>query len=542
MRRNPLPLYDKMFDLLVCGGGVYGAWTAYDAALRGLKVALIDQGDWANATSSASSKLVHGGLRYLEQFEFKLVRKALAERQMLMQVAPHRVWPLRFGVPVYAHSRIGMVRLKLGLMLYDFLAAGLHVTMPHRFFNRRRFSDHFPFLNNKTLKSGFTYSDAQTDDARLVFELVNGAIDAGAVCVNYCKLTCLLESDGQARGAKIHDLLTNQQYDIHARQIVYTTGRWMVAEDQGQIDCLLTRGIHLIMPALPTDEALLLTAKSDGRVFFVIPWYGLTLLGTTDSPYQGPLDQIDVEQSEVLYLLNAVNDYLRTPWTQADIIAAFAGIRVLKQDGETHNESSTVTAAPSSVSRDWLLKTAPNGVHYSIGGKLTSARQDAAQIVDEVCTKLNIQTPCATQDRLFPWAPHHSKEFQDFKDDYSAWSVAMKTRATQLGVDAESALWLVRRHGCNVSEILDSIELNPALANRVIPALPFIDADLMYCAANEMVVHLDDLLRRRIPLLILAKLTEADLHRIVEKISGILNWNEIRCQQEVSRCQAGRYP
>ncbi|PTN12774.1 glycerol-3-phosphate dehydrogenase/oxidase [Nitrosomonas aestuarii] len=533
MKRNPSPLYNQTFDLLVCGGGVYGAWTAYDAALRGLKVALIDQGDWGSATSSASSKLIHGGLRYLEQFEFKLVRKTLSEREMLMKVAPHRVWPLRFGVPVYAQSRVGLLRMKLGLMLYDFLAVGQQAAKRHRFFNRLHFAERFPWLNNQSLKGGFTYADAQTDDARLVLELVSGAMKAGAVCVNYCRLTSLQESEGRAAGANIHDVLTNSEYQVHARQIVYAAGHWVAADSHSKDDCLLTRGIHLIMPGMHQDEALLLTAQSDGRVFFVIPWYGLTLLGTTDTPYLGPLDQVNVEKSEIAYLLSAVNNYLQTPWTEQDIIGSFAGVRVLKQDRQDADGSSA--AAPSSVSRDWVLKTAANGVHYSIGGKLTSARQDAALIVDQVCAELNIDAPCATQGLLFPWTPLHA---QGIEENFSDWSETIQEQAVQSGVDPESATWLIRRHGCKAVDILHSIKQQPALAHRIIPAAPFIDADLMHCAAEEMVVHLDDLLRRRIPLLILAKLTEAELRQIITKISGILNWHETRCAQEFARCRA----
>ncbi|MCB1949115.1 glycerol-3-phosphate dehydrogenase/oxidase [Nitrosomonas sp.] len=533
MNRNPERLDSQAFDLLVCGGGIYGAWTAYDAALRGLSVALIDQRDWGGATSSASSKLVHGGLRYLEQFEFKLVRKTLTEREMLMKVAPHRVWPLRFGVPVYADSRIGLLRLKLGLMTYDFLAAGQQAVMKHRYFNREHFAERFPFLNDSTLKGGFTYADAQTDDARLVLELVQGAIDAGAVCVNYCKLSGLLESGQRAAGAMLRDELTGRILEVHARQLVYATGRWMAEDSQRPDDCLLTRGIHLIMPRLGLEEALLLTARADGRVFFMIPWYGLTLLGTTDTSYRGPLDRIEVDEAEVDYLLNAVNDYLRTRWSRSDIIGRFAGVRVLKQ--ETTADSN---AFPSSVSRDWVLKTASNGVHYSIGGKLTSARQDAAQIVDRVCAELNVPTPCATQGRLFPWSPQDSKEPATSLNGFSQWSEAMQSRAVQLGVDAESALWLIRRHGCKAPDILQNIEHKPDLAARIIPSLPLIQADLMHCAASEMVVHLDDLLRRRLPLLILTKLTEADLRRIGEEVSGVMHWDALRVQEEIARCKS----
>ena len=170
MERNFYALANQKFDLLVCGGGIYGAWVAYDAALRGLRVAIVEQSDWASATSSASSKLIHGGLRYLESFDFKLVKKALTERDMLLAVAPHRVWPLHFGVPVYANGRIGSLQLKVGLMIYDFLATRLNQDLKHHHLKRENFFTRFPFLKHSNLSSGFIYADAQTDDARLVLE------------------------------------------------------------------------------------------------------------------------------------------------------------------------------------------------------------------------------------------------------------------------------------------------------------------------------------------------------------------------------------
>ncbi|SEN62382.1 glycerol-3-phosphate dehydrogenase/oxidase [Nitrosomonas marina] len=531
MNRNPERLESQTFDLLVCGGGIYGAWTAYDAVLRGLNVALIDQGDWGSATSSASSKLIHGGFRYLEQFEFGLVRKTLTEREMLMMVAPHRVWPLRFGVPVYANSRVGLLRLKLGLMAYDLLAVGQQASKRHRYFNRRQLSARFPFLKADTLKGGFTYADAQTDDARLVLELVQGAMNAGAVCVNYCKLTDLIETGQQATGAAVYDEPAGRTYTIQAKQIVNTTGPWIAADNRRPENCLLTRGIHMVMPQLGLEEALLLTARSDGRVFFMIPWYGLTLLGTTDTTYQGLLNRIDVDETEVDYLLNAVNDYLREPWTRSDIVGAFAGVRVLK-----HEATAGSAESPSSVSRDWVVRTASNGVHYSIGGKLTSARQDAAQIVDRVCEELNIDAPCATRNRKLPWSPQDSKEPVTSLDSFLRWSETMQALAAELKVDPESALWLIRRHGSKVSDILKDIEQRPDLAARIVPSLPLIQADLMHCAADEMVMHLDDLLRRRLPLLILAKLTETDLRRIGGNVATVLNWGESRVQEEIARC------
>ena len=524
MKRDFSLLDDRQFDLLVCGGGIYGAWTAYDAALRGLKVAIVEQGDWASATSSASSKLIHGGLRYLESYDFKLVKKALAERRMLLAAAPHRVWPLRFGVPVYADSRIGTLPLMAGLTLYDFMAGSLCSEIGHRHFNREQFSGHFPALDTSGLNGGFTYTDAQTDDARLVLELIAGAATAGAVCVNYCKLTGLLAADGRVYGANIHDQVSGSSGKILAKQIVYATGQWATTSQQGGDWCRLTKGVHLVMPAVLNDEALLLTAQADGRVFFVIPWYGRTLVGTTDNDYRGDIEHVVVEASDVAYLLAAANHYLNIAWTPADIIGSYAGLRVLKRSSK---------ASPSSVSRDWELKTASNGVHYSIGGKITSAREDAASIVDVVCTQLGLGATCATQGKMFPWAP---------AENYAAWSAASLAQAAQLGIDAESAKWLLRRHGKRVDAIFRVIEKDRRLAERIVPALPFIAADLMHCARTEMVVHLDDLLRRRMPLFILAKLNNSELQKITESVAVELGWSAATVQREIAACQAWLHP
>jgi glycerol-3-phosphate dehydrogenase len=492
------------FDLLVCGGGIYGAWTAYDAALRGLKVALIDQGDWASGTSSASSKLIHGGLRYLETYDFKLVRKALKERKMLLRIAPHRVWPLRFGVPVYADSRNGMLKMKAGLMLYDALAGFPEEQMAHRGLGKSDFAERFPFLDDAGLKGGFTYGDAQTDDARLVLELVAGAMEQGAVCVNYAKLVEWQEDKGRVCAVLVQDQVGDATKRVHARQYVDATGRWESKTEAVR----LSKGVHLVMPALPSDQALLLTAKEDGRVFFIIPWYGRTLLGTTDTDYSGDIEKVEVEDADVAYLLDAANHYFKTGWTQQDVIASYAGLRVMKQSDAQHL---------SSASRDWELRTAPNHVHHIIGGKLTSAREDASEVVDVVCAHLGVNSRCTTQGLHFPWKP---------EQPYTIWSKEMLARAQRLGVDAESAKWLLRRQGERVESILGLIEVSPLLAERISADIPLIYADLVFCANNEMVVRPHDLLRNRLPLLILAKLGKETRARIISTLVVESGWNE----------------
>jgi glycerol-3-phosphate dehydrogenase len=246
----------------------------------------------------------------------------------------------------------------------------------------------------------------------------------------------------------------------------------------------------------------------------------MTLLGTTDTDYKGDLDQVSVEPGDVAYLLAAANRYLKTAWTEQDIVGSYAGLRVMKRSDK---------AAPSSVSRDWELKSAKSGIHHSIGGKLTSAREDASNIVDAVCAAKGLATRCTTRNRPFPWAPD---------GEYSDWSAAVSAQAARLGLDTESSKWLVRRHGKRAGEVLHGMESDPGLAGRIVPALPFIYADLLFCARNEMAIRLEDLLRRRMPLLILAKLDETALRRIAETVAPVMGWDEAAVAREIEGCRS----
>jgi glycerol-3-phosphate dehydrogenase len=518
MHRDFSLLKDHNVDVLVCGGGVYGAWTAYDAALRGLQVAIVDQGDWACATSSASSKLIHGGLRYLETFDFKLVRKTLAERQMLLKAAPHRVWPLRFGIPVYKHSRIGSLQLKIGLLLYDLLASTVPKIQTYRCHSHGEFAERFPCLEATGLKAGFTYFDAQTDDARYVLELIAGAQDSGAICLNYCRVNRFLENGDRLCGAVCQDQVTGEKTAVGAALIVNTAGHWS-AHLHGDNRYRLSKGVHLILPKVLENEALLLTAQTDGRVFFMMPWYGLTLLGTTDTDYSGDIDHVAVEDEDIHYLLSEANRVLRTvSWTADDIIGRYAGLRVLKPSDE---------ASPSAVSRDWTLKITRDGLFSSIGGKLTSAREDAEHIVDTACKRLGIDAAGQTFGKAFPWRPD---------TDYAEWCTGALHKAARLGIDNISAHWLLRRHGNRVPAVFELCEQEPDMARRITPALPFIMADLVFCAQHEMVVHLEDLLRRRMPLLILAKLTPAELQHLARITAEVLGWDQDIMNHQLDRC------
>lgn len=515
MRRNFSNLADQHFDVLVCGGGIYGAWSAYDASLRGLKVAIVDQGDWAHATSSCSSKLIHGGLRYMELFDFALVRKNLKERQMLLQVAPHRIWPLRFGIPVYKDSRLGILRLKLGLFIYDVLAGVLTTPEVHQHYSIADFIRRYPSLRSDSLIGGFSYLDAQTDDARLVLELIDGALSSGAVCLNYCKITDLIEDGGHIIGAHVIDLTCSKTEVVHTRHVINTSGPWLASYEE----CRVTKGVHLILPSNLENEALLLTAKSDGRVFFVLPWYGLTLLGTTDTDYVGNIEDANVDQQDIEYLLIEINQAFKSvQWTEKDIISSFVGLRVLNQDASTK---------PSNVSRDWRLKISNNGLFTSIGGKLTSARADTACMIDQLCEHLGVNESCKTNLKPFPWSPTTT---------YAEWANCNYNKALELGIDRECSQWLLRRYGKYIDLIFELILNNHVLAKRIIPTVPFIMAELEYCLHNEMVVHLDDLLRRRIPIMILAKYDHHELINIAELAGPILGWDRATMTDEINRC------
>ncbi|MFZ2311514.1 MAG: FAD-dependent oxidoreductase, partial [Methylobacter sp.] len=312
----------------------------------------------------------------------------------------------------------------------------------------------------------------------------------------------------------IQDSVEGNTAEVYARQIVKATGRWIT-----ESECRLSKGVHLILPKILENEALLLTAKSDGRVFFMMPWYGLTLLGTTDTDYTGDIEHVTVLTDEIDYLLTEANRVCKSVnWTEQDIIGRYAGLRVLKQSSN---------ATPTDVSRDWELKTADNGLLVSVGGKFTSAREDAAQIVNTVCENLAINEPCKTNGRPFPWLP---------EADYRQWADTAMTKAAGLGIDNESAQWLIRRHGKRVVDVFYLIAQDPQLSRRITSSLPFIVADLVFCAGNEMVIHLEDLLRRRIPVLILSKMTQAELRRLAEITANTLGWDAATLNNELETC------
>tara|TARA_R110000850_G_scaffold91742_32_gene194934 strand:- start:17651 stop:19189 length:1539 start_codon:yes stop_codon:yes gene_type:complete len=482
------------FDLLVIGGGIYGAWTAYDAALRGLSVALIEKNDWASGTSSASSKLIHGGLRYLEHYEFALVRHALKERRTLSRIAPHLVRPMDFIMPVWKGPRASPLKLSAGLTLYDALAFGSGPVKPHKHFRPKTLLKHYHYIDPANLVGGFRYGDCQEDDARMTMTVVAAAQSAGAVCVNKM-MAEKIERDAEGIcGAQVKDQLSGEGFSVRARCVVNSAGPWarsLLGEDAPKIK--LVKGTHLLLPAIPgCTEAFLLTAK-DGRVFFVIPWYGRTLVGTTESEVESPDEAVPTDE-ETSYLIDGVRRGLPgLGWTEADVIARYSGVRSLQAED---------AASLAAVSREFDIAQPEPRLVLPIGGKYTTSRCDSVEIVDAVEKALGRKkTKTRTHLRRLPGAPPSK--------DFDIWLADAVKQLTGAGVDGIAALTAAHRNGTRVRQLLYLIEKEPALAERVHAEAPFIKAEVKLAFRDEMALTADDALRRRMPLSLLVQDLEA---------------------------------
>jgi len=487
--RDTAALKNRRFDLLVIGGGIYGAWTAYDAALRGLSVALIEKNDWGSGTSSASSKLIHGGLRYLEHYEFALVRHALTERRVLAKLAPHLVRPLNFVLPLWKGARAGPLTLSAGLMLYDLMGLGRQPVQRHKHFRRERLLRRYPFLAPDGLKSGFRYGDCQEDDARLCLTVVAAAQAAGALSANRVEAVSLLERDARVHGAVLGDSETGERWNLEAAVTVTATGPWtpqLLGTASPKVK--LVKGTHLVLPAIPDcHSAFLLTAPQDGRVFFVIPWYERTLLGTTESTVSAPSEAQPTEREEQ-YLLAAAHAWLPgVQWTQQDVIARFSGVRALQ---------AQATENLAAVTREFVIETPRAGLIAPIGGKYTTARADAALIVDAAQRELGLALSACTTDRQpLPGGEIHDAE-------------ALRAALRAAGVEPGTALCLWQRHGARSARVLELLKENPAWCARLDPELGFIEAEVVLAAREEGARSWDDVTRRRVPLAILARASD----------------------------------
>jgi glycerol-3-phosphate dehydrogenase len=525
----------KHFEVVVIGGGITGAGVALDAAARGYSVALLERGDYALGTSSRSSKMVHGGLRYLQNFDLGLVREALLERQLMVRLAPHLVYPTPFLVASLGEERRDR-KLGLGLNMYDVMAttrggrsrrerrareeAEDSYWSPdrHRTIDRDEVLDLVPALGPREPHDAYLFYDCQTDDVRLVLTVLGEAERFGAVMLNGAEVTEVLSANGKANGVAFVEEESGERLEVGADHVVNATG---VFADQIRPEELLgeedvpriapSRGTHVLIDEkdLPMGKAACIVPAGEGRMIFSLPWHGRTLVGTTDNDFDGDVAHPRPAADDVEYLLNAVNDFFGTGLGESDLVGAYAGVRPLISTGDPRKSVD--------ISRKAELYETSSGMLTITGGKLTTWRRMAKQTVDRLVEQGGREAPC------------HTDEIP----------LGMQARPDDLeppaGVDGDAVEQLAFRYGHAARSVLEIARENPKLARPIVPGRPDLLAEVALAARKEQARSVADVLLRRTRLGILAapELRSAKAVRPVADVLGAeLGWSRRRRSQE----------
>ncbi len=536
-------LTEEEFDVVVVGGGITGAGVALDAAARGYSVALVEKTDFAAGTSSRSSKLVHGGLRYLQKFDLGLVREALLERQLMVKLAPHLVRPLQLVVPAFNDEAPNRI-VGLGLNMYDVLsmdklrrrgrrgrgndeepsAETWEEWSPerHRTISGEEVVELLPALAPRDPTSGFLFYDCQTDDARLVLTVLGEAERFGAICANGLEVVELAEEGGRAAGVVVVDADSGERLTIRAANVVNATGVWAdrirpeELHDEEEIPVIRpSRGTHVTLAAesLPLNAGAIVPAGG-GRTIFALPWLGRSLVGTTDNDYQGDIDAVEPAEDDVDYLLTAVNDYFGTELGRGDLTGAFAGVRPLISTGDPKKSVD--------ISRRAELYETSSGLVTITGGKLTTWRRMAKLAVDRLVEREGRDAPCRTHEIPLGQA------------------VAAEDLPRVEGVPEASYARLAGRYGYAARDVLGVAGERGELAQPVLPGQPDLLAELVFAARREQARSLADVLLRRTRLGLLdARGLEGDaLERAARALGGELGWDDARVVAELERYRA----
>ena len=497
-RHNLTNLTGERYDVLVIGGGVTGAGVALDAAARGYRVALVEKIDFASGTSSKSTKLVHGGIRYLPNFDFALVHEALVERGILLQNAPFLVSPLGFVLPIYEGDRhpVGMpfttpkgiglgLLLDIGLWMYDALAGRRNIRL-HRHLRRKGVLKLAPTLVPEGLKDGYMYYDGQTNDVRLTLALIRTAAQFGATITNYTEVTSFISEHGRVTGVNVHDRLGDQQLTVHARHIVNATG--IFAEEVEELtgtEPLVriepSKGVHLVLSREDLklgDAAIVLPETEDKRILFIVPWESRAIFGTTDTG-TGDLDHPTASKEDIAYLLKYLNRYLTVKLTEENIISTYTGYRPLVSPRRPGRSTAK-------VSRTHAVLQSPSGLVTIVGGKLTTYRRMAQDTVDVLNHRDG--SPVVHPTQSLPLQGSAGWPFVQRE---------LEKQGSALGLSHQTIAHLGKSYGAESLAILDLISGDPSLAQLLIDDLPYIRAEVVYATCYEMAVTPYDVLARR---------------------------------------------
>ena len=522
-------------EVFVIGGGITGVSVALDAAARGYRVGLAEKGDFASGTSSKSTKLVHGGIRYLPQFDFALVREALVERGLLFRNAPWIVKPLAFVLPLYRWNRrplgapfvppfgLGLdLIVQSGLLLYDILAGRLNIRRHRRLALDEAWRD-APALKTEGMAHAFTYFDGQTDDVRLTIAVLRTAVRSGALAANYVEVSGFDMAEGKIGAVLLRDTLTGQTYRVRARHVVNAAGVFAQRVEEltglpSQLSVEPAKGVHLVFSrdALPmTDKAVVLPETEDGRLIFLIPWGSRVLVGTTDTE-GGVVDEPTTTAQDVNYLLDTCNRYLRVPLQRRNILATYAGFRPLIKS------QSADQSASAKLSRSHAVLDGPAGMASIVGGKLTTWRRMAEDTMDHVARR-DGGLP-STVTRALPL------------DGSAGWPGVARViadRALNLPLDVRAHLCAA--YGANLVQVLALMKGDTPLGSRIVPDLPYLWAEVVYICRHEMALTLDDVLSRRTRLVLEDRQQGLGVARAVAEIMAAeLGWDEAETGRQVA--------
>jgi glycerol-3-phosphate dehydrogenase len=515
-------------DLLVIGGGITGAGVARDAAMRGLRTVLVEQQDFGSGTSSRSSRLVHGGLRYLETGDLRLVLEANRERRILLRIAPHLVWPLPFVFPLHRGDRIRFWQLAAGMWLYDALALFRNVRT-HRMLGKRALLEAEPMLRERGLLGGARFYDAQCDDARLTLATVRSAVHHGALVANYTAVRALERTAGRVVGAQLLDQLSGASVTLRASVVVNATGPWADRvrglEDSGAAPLLHpTKGVHIVVDRSRLDhrQAIVFTSPIDGRVLFILPWGDLSYIGTTDSDTTEAPERLTVTADEVVYLLRSAN--ARFPNARLgveDVRASWAGLRPLVAERERKTASSR--------SREHAIVQGAGGMITVVGGKLTTYRAMATEVVDRAIRELRFK-----DGRKRPSAPRTDEE--PLPGGEAADLGQFRERGLELGVAPEIVEHLLRHYGTEAAGIYNLGAGERRLLRRLSPTHPAVEAEVVHAVRREMAQTVEDVMVRRTHLYYETRDRGVPAaRRVAELMARERGWDESRVEAETAR-------
>lgn len=518
----------KELDVLVVGGGVVGAGSALDAVTRGLDVGMVEARDWASGTSSRSSKLIHGGLRYLEMLDFGLVQEALQERGLLLQrIAPHLVRPVPFLYPLTKRF-IERPYVGAGILLYDTLSitSGNSRGLPmHKHLSRRGTLRAAPSLRDEAFVGSIRYFDAQVDDARLVLDVVRTAVDYGTHAANRLRVIDFLREGERVVGARVQNQEDGSEFEIHAKQVINATGVWtdetqaMVTE-RGQLKVRASKGIHLVVPKDRIQSTVGLILRTEKSVLFVIPWGRHWILGTTDTDWNLDKAHPAASSKDIDYILEHVNRVLKRPLTREDVEGVYAGLRPLLA-GE--NDST------AKLSREHVVAHPVPGLVVVAGGKYTTYRVMAKDAVDEAARALHFRiAPSCTDSIPLLGAVGYR----------AAWNRRART-ADETGVHVARVEHLLGRYGSMTDEVLALIAARPELAETLPGADDYLQAEAVYAASHEGARHVHDVLTRRTRISIEAWDRGISAAPVVARLIGeVLGWSEDQMGREVAHYEA----